>query len=121
MSGPTAAIVYDCQVCTGKAGGCKRPWKFDYCSQCEGKDHECDLCGGSGIIKDDRCPRSIGCNDPLLPYFYEWYAATLHGMGHTAYPDGGPSMEQPVKLKRAFWMLNAYIGYMREKKNGKST
>ena len=116
MSGPTAAIVYDCQAC--KAEDCNRPWTFAYCSDCEGKNNECELCGGSNTIKDDRCPRSIRCNDLLLPYFYEWQAANRHGMGYAAWPDGGASIMQPVKLKRAFWFLNAYIGHMERKRNG---
>jgi hypothetical protein len=121
MSGPTAAIVYDCQTCGEKDNGCKRPWKFDYCYQCEGKNHDCKLCGGSGKIRDDRCPRAIGYNIPLLPYFYEWYAASLHGVGHTAWPDGGPSLQQPIKLKQAYWLLNAYIAFMERKRNGSTT
>lgn len=115
MSGETAAVVYDCESCSDEAGKCKREWKFNYCPLCEGKYAKCEICNGSGIIADENCPRSFNLSSVPLSYFFEWYSAA--NLACLAWPDGQSSIYQPVKLKKAFWLLRACYEYIKKERS----
>jgi len=53
-----------------------------------------------------------------MSYFSDWYNGRQSGL--SVYPDGRGSLYQPVKLKRAFYILADCFGYIQNKKAKKA-
>jgi hypothetical protein len=104
--------MFNCKQCEADeelkvANGCMSPakdvvWETDRCFFCYGESTECLYCQGTDRIKVYRCPRSmypsISC---LLPYYYDYKANN-----RAVWPDGRARMGQPVKLQKAFDILD---------------
>jgi hypothetical protein len=110
MSGKTAAAAYDCETCESK--DCKRVWKFKHCPVCFGKRKACELCNGTGVVTDERCPASLSSGIQFI-YFNEWIHARRFGI--TQWPDGKPTLYQPIKLREAYLLLDQCYEYVRSK------
>jgi hypothetical protein len=107
-----------------KVNGCLSPakrvvWETDYCFHCHGRDKKCPYCKGVGKIEVYRCPRVLHLDIAyLLPFYYDYKMNSRR-----VWPNGQGRAFQPVKLQRAFDILDKfYYDYellKRDNKDGK--
>lgn len=81
-------------------------WQFKGCPACGGVESECPECKGSNVVSVRRCPRAMvrdGNVSALLPFFWDYQ------QDRRCWPDGRGRMFQPVKLSKAFQLMQKYV------------